>query len=193
MLGYSNIPEFWKKPVYKVEGMDFKYTTMSLNDVYEIGVKHALKILSENGVNTSNENLEIGVQEIKPVQLEVGFEGHFPVERRGIGQQLGVNNVEMNILFEGNGFVLTGWAKTSGNEGVVTLEMQVDANPPETITMPTKFQSRKHDLGWKYKLLEGKHIVNLKIVNPENDLWVDVGDILVYSSGKVENAWKSHN
>ena len=45
MMGYDNIPEYWKSPLYPVEDMEFKYTTMSLNDVYSIGTKHAMEIL----------------------------------------------------------------------------------------------------------------------------------------------------
>ena len=33
----------------EAEGIDFKYTTMSLDDVYEIGFKHALTNIQKNG------------------------------------------------------------------------------------------------------------------------------------------------
>ena len=110
MLGYSNIPEFWKKPLYKVEDMDFKYTTMSLNDVYKIGTKHALQVLQQNGGKIEGENIEIPMEEIKPVQLEVGFEGHFPIERKGIRKDINVENPGIELEFTGNGFSLTGSA-----------------------------------------------------------------------------------
>jgi hypothetical protein len=41
MIGYSNIPDYWKQGLDKVEDVDFKYTTISLNDVYDLGIKHA--------------------------------------------------------------------------------------------------------------------------------------------------------
>lgn len=192
MLGYSGIPEFWKKPLYKVEDLDFKYTTMSLNDVYNTGTRHALEVLAENGVNTTGNELVIPVGEIEPVQLEVGFEGHFPIERRGIGQQLSTENREINMEFEGNGFVVTGWAKTNSEDGIIKLSMTVDDYPTETILMPTKFQSRKHELGWKYAMDEGKHEVKIKIIDPADHLRIDLGDLIVYSSNKIGNAWKTH-
>jgi hypothetical protein len=58
MLGFSNIPEEWKKAVYPVEDMDFKYTTVSLNDVYEMGTKHALLVLEKNGADISGDKIE---------------------------------------------------------------------------------------------------------------------------------------
>jgi ADP-ribosylglycohydrolase len=34
MMGHSNIPELWKKPVYPVEDMDFNYLTLKKSIVY---------------------------------------------------------------------------------------------------------------------------------------------------------------
>ena len=45
MLGYKNIPAYWKQGLAEVEPIDFKYTTISLNDVYELSYKHALGMI----------------------------------------------------------------------------------------------------------------------------------------------------
>lgn len=45
IYGYNKIPDFWKKGLRDVEDMDFKYTRMSLNKVYDISYKHALEML----------------------------------------------------------------------------------------------------------------------------------------------------
>ena len=42
ILGYDKIPAFWKQGLSEAESIDFKYTTMSLNTVYNIGYKHAI-------------------------------------------------------------------------------------------------------------------------------------------------------
>ena len=187
MIGYSNIPEIWKEGVYPVEDMDFKYTTMSLNDVYEIGTKHALEILKKNGAKIKGDNIEIAYQKIKPVVLEVGFEGHFPVERNKVGTSLSTVNKEIKVEFTGNGFVLAGWAKKTAkeyNDVVAELEMSIDNGTPEKILMPTKFATRKHEVAWKYQLPEGKHTVSVKILNANPGFKVDLGDLLVYSFQK---------
>ncbi|MBS1504612.1 MAG: ADP-ribosylglycohydrolase family protein, partial [Bacteroidetes bacterium] len=49
MLGYSKIPAYWKMGLKDAEPIDFKYTTMSLNKVYDIGFKHALENIKRNG------------------------------------------------------------------------------------------------------------------------------------------------
>ena len=192
MLGYSNIPEFWKEPLYKVEDMDFKYTTMSLNDVYEIGTKHALATLAIEGANVDGDNIEIPFEAIKAVQLEVGFEGHFPIERRRVGGSINAENTEIEVQFTGNGFALTGWAKSSIGNAEIELEMSIDGGAAEKFIMPTAFETRKHELAWKYQLSEGDHSIEIKILNPKPGLRVDVGDLLVYSSTKIENTWKTH-
>jgi len=186
MIGYSNIPEEWKKAVYPVEDMDFKYTTMSLNDVYEIGTRHALQIISENGGKVDGETISIPVQKIQPVQLEVGFEGHYPKERTVVGKQLDSENTEVEVEFNGNGFVLTGSAQKEEalEDGVLQLEMNIDGGEVEAFTMPTSFSKRKHEVAWKYQLPEGEHSVWIQLINPTTGYRVDVGDLIVYTSIK---------
>jgi hypothetical protein len=190
MIGYSNIPEEWKKALTTVEDMDFKYTTMSLNDVYMIGTKHALEILGENGAKIKGDEIEIAFQEIVPVALERGFEGHFPVERNPIAKNLNELHKELNIDFTGNGFVLTGSADKTAKEyedAVAELEMSIDGGATEKILMPTRFATRKHEIAWKYQLTEGPHKVKITLLNPTPGFKVDVGDLIVYSSKKGEN------
>lgn len=192
MLGYSNIPEFWKKPLYKVEAMDFKYTTMSLNDVYEIGTKHSLAVLQQNGAKVDGDNIEIPFKEIKPVQLEVGFQGHYPIERNKVSRSLNLDNPELDLNFTGNGFALTGWARSSIGNVEIELEMSIDGGVSEKFKMPTAFEIRKHELAWKYQLTEGDHEIIIRMLNPRIGLGVDVGDLLVYSSKINDNSWKKH-
>lgn len=185
MLGYSNIPENWKRGVYPVEDMDFKYTTMSLNDVYEIGTKHALQIIQENGGKVDGENIMLPVQKIHAVKLEQGFTGHFPKERKKIGVTLSPDKKEVEVEFTGNGFVIQGWANKTAKDiedSVAELEMTIDNGNPEKILMPTNFARRKHELAWKYQLADEKHTVKISLLNPDSRFKIDVGDLLVYSS-----------
>jgi len=192
MLGYSNIPEFWKKPLYKVEDMDFRYTTLSLNDVYETGTKHALNVLRKNGAKEEGENIEIPFEDIDPVRLEVGFEGHYPIERIRTQLRLEKSKPEINLEFSGIGFALQGWARSSIGDAEIEVEMSIDGGEPEEFIMPTARLTRKHDLAWKYQLNEGDHVINIRLANPQQGLYIDAGDLLVYGSGRIENTWKSH-
>jgi hypothetical protein len=110
MIGYSNIPDYWKQGIDKVEDMNFRYTDMSLNKVYEIGYRHAVEMIKRNGGIEEDGNLKIVYQVPQIVPLEVAFEGIYPTERIGFQRRLTVENPEINFDFSGCGFVVTGRA-----------------------------------------------------------------------------------
>ena len=191
IIGYSNIPEEWKKGVYPVEDMDFKYTTVSLNDVYEMGMKHALQVLEKNGAKVDGENIEIPFQEIKQVALEIAFEGHFPVSREGLSKKLDNANKEIEFDFTGIGFVLNGGVNKLNKENTedadLQLEMIIDNGAPEQFSMSSNFSKRRHEIAWKYQLADGPHKVKIRLLNPTSGFEVNAGDLIVYSSKKLEN------
>ncbi len=39
LLGYDHIPAYWKKGLHEAESIEFKYTSMSLNTVYDCWVE----------------------------------------------------------------------------------------------------------------------------------------------------------
>ena len=194
MLGYSKLPEEWKKGVIPVEDMDFRYTTMSLNDVYEIGAKHALETLEKNGAKIDGENIKIQFQEIKPVALEVGFEGHKPVSRDATNKILDEKTREMEFEFTGIGFALGGHVKkldeNNTEDAVLQLEMTIDSGTAEQFIMPSNFSKRRHEIAWKYQLSDGPHKVKIRLLNAKPGFSVQCGDLLVYGSSKVEKANK---
>jgi len=192
MLGYSKIPDFWKKGVFPVEDMDFKYTTMSLNDVYDIGTNQALKVLEKNGAQMNGDSIKIPFETIEPVAIEVGFKDHYPVDRYRLGERLDSNTPELQFEFTGNGFVLQGWVRSAIEDVDANVEISVDGGSPETVTMPTKHQMRRLELAWKYQLAEENHTVKIRLMNPKDGLAIDVGDLIVYSSNKIENTWKTN-
>jgi hypothetical protein len=189
MMGYSNIPENWKKGVTPVEDMDFKYTTMSLNDVYEMGTKHALQVLEKAGAKIDGDNIEIPAQEIKPVALEVCFEGHYLKERNKIDRKLNGQTKETEIEFTGNGFVVTGGVHKmdeKGSDAELQLEMEIDGGAPEKFNMSSNFSKRRHEVAWKYQLTDGPHKVKIRLQNPTPGFEVNAVDLIVYSSKEVE-------
>jgi hypothetical protein len=196
VLGYDNIPEYWKAPVYPVEDMDFKYTTMSLNDVYSIGNKHALEVLKKNGADVSGDMIEIPFEEIEAVRLEVGFEGHYPKDKFTTGYaSLDESRSEIELEFEGTGFVVNGAAVNDHGiteDHVFKIEMYIDGELSEEFEMPTNYRTRKFEVAWKYQLPRGKHKVKFKVLNPEPGHRVMVTDLISYDSVEVKNAWKTN-
>jgi hypothetical protein len=180
VLGYNNIPAFWKQGLTEAEPLEFKYTTFSLNNVYETGLRHALQVITRNGGKVEADSVRIQVQKPEPVRLEQSFEGHFPIELRRVNRTL---ETEQELEFEGIGFVIKGRAaKNQGidQEYIFQADVYVDGEKIETIPLPTDFRARRHELAWKYQLPEGKHRVKLVLLNPSPDHKVEVHDLLVY-------------
>jgi hypothetical protein len=180
ILGYNNIPEQWKLGLKDIESLDFKYTTMSLEDAYEASFKHALKIIEKNGGKVRNEDVTISVQKPVEAKWEKSFEGHYPVEKRWMENKLIEDQLEFE--FEGIGFVLRGeaapWNSTS--DYVFQAELYLNNKFIEKITLPTSFTTRRTELFWKYQLPHNKYKVKIKIMNPSKEHKVRVTDVVVY-------------
>src|SRR5690606_41000741 len=53
MIGYSQIPAFWKDPVVKAEDKKFSFSEYALKDVYEIGLDRKSTRLNSSHVKIS--------------------------------------------------------------------------------------------------------------------------------------------
>lgn len=184
MLGYKNIPGHWKMGLKEAEPLDFKYTTISLSDVYELGFNHALLNIQRNGGKIEGNNVTISVQQPEPVKFEQSFEGHFPIEKRSIEKPLAT---ELTFNFEGIGFVIRGsaakWASTSPYIG--KAELYVDDKLVETAELPASYTTRRYELFWKYQLPSQKHSVRVKLLNPDKSNPIHVEDVILYADKPV--------
>ncbi|MCP9768554.1 ADP-ribosylglycohydrolase family protein [Lacihabitans sp. LS3-19] len=180
VLGYSNIPDYWKMGLKEAEDIDFKYTTISLNKVYDIGFKHALQNIERNGGKINGDKITIALQKPETVKMEKSFEGVYPVDKVYANVNL---KDEYSFDFEGTGFVVKGemakWASES--QYVFEVEVYLDDKLIEKALLPTSFKDRRHEIAWKYDIPKGKHQVKLKILNPSQTLDCRVSEVLVYS------------
>jgi hypothetical protein len=182
LLGYDKIPDYWKQGLKEAEDLDFKYTHTSLNDVYEIGMKHALENIKRNGGKTDGEKIVIQTQKPQAVRFEESFSGLQPVEKKWLGMALS-NTVE--LAFEGNGFVIKGENKKQGKDASAALvgdvEVYVDGAFYEKVPLPVSFTERRHEMAWKYDLKPGKHTVQLKLLNPNPGMQVYLTEMIMYN------------
>ena len=181
ILGYDKIPAYWKMGLKEAESIDFKYTTMSLAAVYEIGFKHALKNIERNGGNISGDHVTIKVQQPATVRFERSFEGVYPIGK--IPVIWSGNKDEINFEFTGTGFVVKGETARWGSEStyVFNTELYVDDKLVESPKLPASYTTRRYELCWKYDLPKGKHVVRLKILNPSKDEEFNASEALIYS------------
>jgi len=188
MLEYSNIPDYWKQGLDKVEAIDFKYTTISLNDIYEMGYKHALQNIMATGGKINENTIELKLQEPAPVKYEKGFLNHFPAKILAIEEsqrKMGENNTEYIFEFEGVGFVVKGSSRsnTGLNDGFKhEIEVYIDGILSEKAALPTDFTKRRTDICWKYNHKPEKHTVKIKLINPDKDNHIFLNEILIYNN-----------
>jgi hypothetical protein len=185
MKGYKNIPDFWKQGLAEVESIDFKYTTLSLSDVYELSFKHALDMIKGNGGEVSEDEVTIKLQTPKLVPLEIAFEGHHPIEKKRLGVNLTAERDETSFEFEGIGFAVSGEAEKRGQgDHTFQVEMYIDGELSETVELPTNFLHRRFTPFWKYQLPMAKHEVRLEVLNPTEGAYIRLSSVVVY--GRAE-------
>lgn len=184
MKGYKNIPDFWKQGLDEVESVDFKYTTISLNDAYEMSFKHALEVVRRNGGTVTDKDVTIKLQKPKTVPLEVAFEGHYPRKQIALGTAVAD---EASFEFEGIGFVVNGAANANGGpDHTFEAEMYIDGELVETVKLPTAFTVRKFYPFWRYQLRMGKHKVRFKVLNPAEKATLNLEYVITYADKPVK-------
>jgi hypothetical protein len=187
MIGYDRIPETWKQGLGKVEDMDFRYTTISLNDVYDMGFRHAIGMVKRNGGSEDDQNVTIPMESPVPVKFEKAFEGHVPLSTVPVGwggtRLLKGGETEFSFGFSGIGFVVSGEARKisgTGGERDLMVEVYIDGERSEEVRLPTDYRARRHDVAWKYNLEDGEHQVKLIWENPEEGYTVEVSKVIIY-------------
>lgn len=184
MIGYSQIPDFWKSGISKVEEMNLRPTDMSLKKVCQIGWRHALEMVKRHNGKEEDEHVVIRYQAPEAVAYETSFPGLFPTERKGLKKSLANSNPEISFDMQGCGFVVTGGARKTGQLADITLEADVfvDGQLLETVKLPTESLVRRHDVAWKYDLPEGKHVILLKARHVPEGYHIYAEDAVLYST-----------
>ena len=180
MLGYKNIPEYWKEALYEVEDIPFSHTYISLKKAYDITYNHACAMLRKYGSEKKGTNFIIKKEHIKPVALEVAF------ENLKIGDKLSIEKSIDDVnpfSFEGTGLVVKGYvAGVLPAEYTAEMEVYIDGQPYETTILPQNINHRKCELFFCYDHPVGKHSVTFKWKNPvaEGKIWIT--EVITYTT-----------
>jgi ADP-ribosylglycohydrolase len=180
IIGYSRIPAYWKQGLSAVEPIAFQHAGLSLNDAYDLTVKHALDLIRRNGGQVADDHVVLAVQPVSAVRVEQNFEGHFPIAEIPLRRPL---SDETSFTFEGIGFAVQGSARSEqAKDEVIVADVYIDGQLVETIELPTNFTRRRFTPFWKYGLPDRKHTVRLKIRNPSPDAGVALERAIIYGS-----------
>ena len=102
---------------------------------------------------------------------------------RGSNRLLASGNTEYSFTFNGKGFVVKGGAgklENSFEDMDLAIEVYIDGELYEEALLPTKFQTRRHDITWKYGLEEDDHEVRIVWKNSVDGYRIDIQKIIVY-------------
>ena len=178
ILGYSQIPEAWKKNLYEVEDRDFDFTTISLKKAYQYSMEAASELILREGGKDLGDAFLIREQKPQPVRFEESFPGLVCTDARA-GRPLKDFGEEE---FTGKGIAVSGYVQSNDQSYVAEVEVYVDGALRETMKCPASFHDRTTELCWMYDLEDGPHKLALKWVNPCDDANVISTRILIYGS-----------
>jgi hypothetical protein len=181
--GYDGIPAFWKPAIGKVEDVKFPYSDLTLNQVYELSYRHALKMIAQNGGEIRDENITLAVQEPEVLRFEQSFEGMFPAKELLVRKDFLEESIR--IGFTGNGIVVLGNVKSqcgvATSDYAALLDVYIDGIMTEQVRMPYDYIVRKYDIYHKYLLKNGDHQLEIKWVNQDPDFRIYLKSYVVYS------------
>lgn len=182
--GWSGIPDQWKPAIEKCQDIDFPYTSISLNRIYELNLQLIGDVLRREGMPAADEGVyTVRLQEPHEVPYEESFAGLKPVERRVLKQTFGD---ELTLRFTGNSVVVMGQvARVNLTEADYTavIECSIDGRVVETTQMPYDYIRRKYDIFYTYNLpVDGEHTLTLKVLNPHPDFRIEAREMVVYAA-----------
>ncbi|HNR72613.1 MAG TPA: ADP-ribosylglycohydrolase family protein [Cyclobacteriaceae bacterium] len=182
MVGYKNIPSFWKPALEQVEHLKFPYMDISLNKIYELSYKHALEVIEKNEGTVSDTAVSIKVQQPETLRFEQSYEGLFPASELLIRKDHLEEPIVVN--FTGNGIVVLGNVRSvcgvSQSDYVALLDVYIDGEKAEQVRMPFDYIVRKYDIYHKYLLTQGSHKIEIKWVNQNPDFRIYLKSVVTY-------------
>ncbi len=196
MIGYDAIPHKWSEGLDRVEDIDFKYTTISLNKAYELSFKHAIQMIEMNGGVSFDEAVRIKTQEAVSVPLEQNFPGYQIAEDRAIEKMITSEDPqEFSLDFEGVGIVLRGKVgnlkfpekyaletdEETLNDFALETGVYIDGELIKSQPQPLKFIKRNLELFFQYELESGPHTLRMVIKNPHPGVYMDIWNALIYT------------
>jgi len=183
ILGYDNIPSFWKPAIEKVQDVKFPYSDLTLNQIYDLSFKHAIKLIALNGGEVLNENVTIMIQKPETLRFEQSFEGMYPNKELLVRKDFLDESIKID--FTGNGIVVLGNVKSqcgvATSDYAALLDVYIDGVKTEQIRMPYDYIVRKYDIYHKYLLKNGDHNIEIKWMNQDPDFRIYLKSYVVYS------------
>lgn len=173
LKGYSAIPDKYVANLKEVEDIDFKYTDISLNKVYQMSFDQALQVIGLNGGKVGKRSVKIFLQDPEPVRYEKSFEGVEKKEIFNIDQHAFGKDVEFK--FDGTGIILCGRLRNrQDGDYKAVVDIYIDGNLYNTVNVLEEQYQGHAEIFKAFDLENGEHTVLVHVQNPRKDkqLWV---------------------
>jgi hypothetical protein len=194
VIGYDQIPAHWSAGLGLIEDMDFKYTSVSLNDVYDISYKHALDLIFTNFGKIDQDEIAIRVQEPIAVPFEQSFPAYRAKEKQAVNTRVRDAGDVFTTEFDGIGVVVrgrVGHALVDSGEASpepgsamfdhqLMAEVYIDDALAKTISLPLSSLRRSPELFFQYELEPGLHRLRIFIMDMADHVYMDIRDVIVY-------------
>lgn len=183
IMGFENIPGYWRTPIYEVADRDFPYTSLSLNKATDLSLDFALQLIERGGGKVNGNKVTIVTQRPETVRLEQCFPNHWP-SRNIVFKNKSISKVE-TIDFKGNGIVVRyNFVKSknySAKDYTAEVAITLDGKPVEVHKLPNFGRTKALELFYKYNIPMGDHVLGLKWLNPVEGLDIVLTNTIVYS------------
>lgn len=185
MMGYEKIPAKWANPYKEIEDITLNYTSVSLNDCYDICYKSAIENITKYGGIVNGEEITIKYHKPKTLPLEVAYPDIYPTEEMEISKYIQkVGEIE----FSGTGIAVLGGPSWSDfikmekdNDYIAEVAVSIDGKPAGVRKLPYNLHSRALEVFFELELAKGKHTLELEWLNPVEGTTLPITKCLVFS------------
>ncbi len=129
--------------------------------------------------------LTITGQKVEAVEWEENFKGHHPSGFVSLGKSF---TDELSFEAEGIGFVIRAHAARkdpAAVHGVINASLFINGEEVERANFPTDPLKSRTELFWRYNLPKGKHLIKIKINDPNPSYEIRTVDCLQYDDKKL--------
>ena len=196
MMGYDKIPAKWLDSYKEIEDVTLNYTSVSLNDCYDICYKSSIENIVKYGGKVDGDAITIKYHRPRTLPLEVAYPNIYPKEILSVGKSIrDVTKIE----FSGTGIAVLGGPsrsalrETDNKDYIAKIEVSIDGKKAAVRKLPFNFHSRALEVFFDLELSKGKHVLELKWLNPVDSLDIPISNCIVFSDTLVKGGIISNN
>ena len=186
IMGYDKIPAEWLNAYQEIEDVTLNYTSVSLNDCYNICLDCCIDNITKYGGRVKGDDIFISYHPPKTLPLEVAYPNIYPSGEITINKSIGETGT---IEFSGTGIaVLGGPSRKDFNieDYAAEIQVNIDGEKVAIRKLPFNYHSRALEVFFELELPKGDHTLEMEWLNPIDTVKIPVSKCLVFSDKLVK-------